>query len=352
MAGRLAGQAESGLAEWPTAPLAALPDRVTPWQANVKQLILKQLFWFKHQVRTDTASGMERKNEVRRLQQQLRRRKKPLALSTSTHDIGVMILSYSLGAEDCLRAYLAREWEKKSKRRREKDPDGPLEPLAQPEAFAATSWLEIIRERFRAWSLDDEVALITGSWPSPCRVQRAKEMVGSFRLRSWVSEQNQKGVAPSGPAVWRQHCLLHRRDESGTISAWRSKSKSQRRSAQNWLQRWRLSEQILKGQFKAGPALSEAVVRSKAKHGCAIAVAAEFSMVLGKTSFSAMVFATPWVDLKISRQLFFFALETCPENGHPIDDHLYLWHQKLRPENGRDFRPAFGTILQRFDLHF
>ena len=288
---------------------------------------------------------MERRNEVRRLQQQLRRRKKPLALSMSTHDVGVMILSYSMGVEDCLRAYLAREWEKKSKRRRENDPDGPLEPLAQHEAFAATSWLEIIRERFRAWSLDDEVALITEGWPSPWRVMRAKEIVESFRLRSWVSEQNQKGVAPSGPAVWRQHCLLHRRDESGTISAWRSKSKSQRRSAQNWLQRWRLSEQILKGQFKAGPALSEAVVRSKAKHDCVIAVAAEFSNGFRqKNSFSARVFLPP--------HEFFLALETCPENGHHIDGHTYSWHQKYGPENRRDFRFAFGAILQRFDLHF
>ena len=145
---------------------------------------------------------MERINEVRRLQQQMRRQKKPLALSTSAHDVGLMILSYSLGAEDCLRAYLAREWEKKSKRRRENEPDGPLEPLAQPETFAASSWLEIIRLRFRAWSLDDEIAVITGRWPTASRVRRAKEIVESFRVRSWVTEQNQKGVAPSGPAVW------------------------------------------------------------------------------------------------------------------------------------------------------
>ena len=213
---------------------------------------------------TTQAHSMERRTELRRLQQQLRRNKKPLALSTSVHDTGLMILSFSDGLDGCLRAFLAREWDKMTTRQHERRGEAPLEPLAQPDDFRARAWLDIIRDRYEAWSMDDEISLITGTWPSPSRVQRAIEMVQNFRVKSWVVQQNEKGIAPSGPAVWRQRCVLHRRDESGSISEWREKTRAQRRRCQTWLQHWTFAQRIKKGQFKVGPALSEPVVRIKA----------------------------------------------------------------------------------------
>ena len=205
------------------------------------------------------------RNEVRALQQQLRRAKKPPALSASVYEVGLMILWCTNCCEVMLRTYLEGEvFKLKHPRLCATGASRPVDTCRVVDSDVLAQWHSFICDRYKTWSIDDEINVLFGHWPPAHRLQKAEELTRSLKVKAWVATQNAKGYAPSGPAIWRQYKILSREGRGETLYAWRHKNRMQRKSAGNWVQKWKCRHGVTRGHFKTGPALNLEEARSKA----------------------------------------------------------------------------------------
>ena len=127
------------------------------------------------------------------------------------------------------------------------------------------TWLNGILPRWRRWSVDDEVSTLTAHGPHLKRLYRAKLFCAQAEVKTWVTAQNQKGVAPSGPAMCHFMAACEARRHGRALSgASRPLSRKVQRRCKQWLRRWRLRGILQKGRFKDGVALQLSDARFKA----------------------------------------------------------------------------------------
>ena len=91
---------------------------------------------------------------------------------------------------------------------------------------------------------------------------RAQSFRAEHRLREWVRRQNEKGLTPSGRATFEAYQRMQTPEEGAPREPSATRSRSYRSSVQ-WIRRWYRRHGLIKGQFKAGSALSLKAMRDK-----------------------------------------------------------------------------------------
>ena len=226
----------------------------------------------------------------------------------------------------------------------------PHELLQAPGLFQGipATWLNGILPRWRRWSVDDEVSTLTAHGPHLKRLYRAKLFCAQAEVKTWVTAQNQKGVAPSGPAMCHFMAACEARRHGRALSgASRPLSRKVQRRCKQWLRRWRLRGILQKGRFKDGVALQlsdarfkAAVVTTKVKGDFVVLDAS----LLRKNRGVVRKNAAPRGTL-VARIL-------CPENGHQNRDHATDCLLSLDPNNGRKTRTTFLQFGPKVPQHF
>lgn len=225
----------------------------------------------------------------------------------------------------------------------------PHELLQAPGLFQGipATWLNGILPRWRRWSVDDEVSTLTAHGPHLKRLYRAKLFCAQAEVKTWVTAQNQKGVAPSGPAMCHFMAACEARRHGRALSgASRPLSRKVQRRCKQWLRRWRLRGILQKGRFKDGVALQLSDARFKA---AVVTTKVKGAFVLGaslprKNRGVVRKNAAPRGTL-VARIL-------CPENGPQNRDHATDCLLRQDPKNGRKTMTTFVSFGPKVPQHF
>ena len=208
--------------------------------------------------------------ELRRLRRERKRLlQKEDEPSEADLDTALLVVWHSMGDLRLGQQYL-RECRARQKRRRSSaEGHVSLSPQASAKRPPAPeecpqSWYRALENRWMAWSMDDEVAALVTVGPRETRSSRAKSFVDGAHLETYLQRQNQKGIAPRGPALLRARNAAVEPLADAARGEAASDRRKQRRRQNDWLRRWAKRRGVLRGRFKAGPGLSLEEVRAKA----------------------------------------------------------------------------------------
>ena len=124
-------------------------------------------------------------------------------------DAGLLLLWYTHGDMTLAHRYMDKLYADLQKLQRagvrrslgSLSPRGRSKP-EQDEACPA-SWMAAVQERWAAWSVDEEISVLMAGRTRARHLERAKGFVRGARLLNWLERQNEKALAPTGPAMSR-----------------------------------------------------------------------------------------------------------------------------------------------------
>ena len=207
--------------------------------------------------------------ELRRLRRERTRlQKEEDSPSEADLDTALLVLWHSMGDMHVGQQYL-RECRARQKKRSCPERQVSLSPHASPRPPAPEcpqSWYRALENRWKSWSVDDEVGALVTVGTREARSSRAKSFVEGARLETYLRRQNQKGIAPKGPALLRVHTaavepLAHAAREEAA-----SERRKRRRRRNDWVRRWAKRRGVLRGALQSwgwpesGGGASEGVV--------------------------------------------------------------------------------------------
>ena len=181
-------------------------------------------------------------------------------------DTALLVLWHSMGDMHLGQQFL-RECRARQKKRSCPEMQVSLSPHASarraPAPECPQSWYRALENRWKSWSVDDEVGALVTVGTRETRSRRAKSFVEGARLETYLRRQNQKGIAPRGPALLRVHTAAVEPLADAAREEPANERRKRRRRQNNWVRRWAKRRGILRGRFKAGAGLSLEEVRAK-----------------------------------------------------------------------------------------
>ena len=206
--------------------------------------------------------------ELRRLRRvRARLQKEETSPSVADLDTALLVLWHSMGDMHLGKQFL-RECRGRQKKRSCADGDVSLSPHASarrpPAPECPQSWYRALENRWKSWSVDDEVEALVAVGAREARSNRAKPFVEGAHLEAYLQRQNQKGIAPRGPALVRVHKAAVEPLADAARDEAASEGRKRRRRQNDWVRRWAKRKGVLRGRFKAGAGLSLEEVRAKA----------------------------------------------------------------------------------------
>ena len=206
--------------------------------------------------------------ELRRLRRvRARLEKEEDSPSEADLDTALLVLWHSMGDMQLGQQYLQQCRARQKKR---SCPEGhvSLSPQApsrrQLTPQCPQSWYRALEARWKSWSVDDEVRALVPLGARETRSRRAKSFVEGARLETYLRSQNQKGIAPRGPALLRVHQAAVEPLADAAREEAPGERRKRRRRQNDWVRRWAKRRGVLRGRFKAGAGLSLEEVRAKA----------------------------------------------------------------------------------------
>ena len=149
------------------------------------------------------------RSEVRHLQQQERRQQKVDGISDAVLDSALLLLWHTHGNMRCMYQYLdnvaaGMEWRRHRRKLRVVESLSPRVKRPRDRTrVCLETWVNAVENRWSSWSLDDELSVFMADSRSMRRLQAVKDWLRGERLVEWLSGQNEKAVAASGPAIVR-----------------------------------------------------------------------------------------------------------------------------------------------------
>lgn len=202
------------------------------------------------------------RSEVRRLQQQERRQQKVDGISDAVLDSALLLLWHTHGNMRCMYQYLDKvaadmEWRRHRRKLRVVESLSPRVKRPRDRTrVCPETWVNAVENRWSSWSLDDELSVFMADSRRMRRLQAVKDWLRGERLVEWLSGQNEKAVAASGPAIVRARDAAFGQELRPPPAATRKSRRTQRQRDLEWVRRWARRKGVLRGRFRVGPGLS------------------------------------------------------------------------------------------------
>lgn len=144
-------------------------------------------------------------------------------------------------------------------------------------------WMDEVGSRVHACTPELRAAFLAPVTPKGIhRLRAAKKYIAEHKLLAWVSMQNGKALAPSGPSAYAMlRSIRHQLDEGAAHATLPAPTTSaMRKTWTQWLRRWRTRQGLRKSKFKCGPGLSRAELQRKAKPHVSMLVPQVYTYIL------------------------------------------------------------------------
>ena len=207
------------------------------------------------------ASTNDARKELRRLQQQLRRKTQVLSLKEGLLGQALAVWWEAGTSPTVAQAFLAAEWSKKEQSAPAKSPEPIARAMYTGGPNCPVRWVETVADCISKWSKADELRL---QHPPDDLTRRQLSAAQAFCIKHnlccFTTEQNHKGLTATSLS------LIERRDMLSSSFAGVTWWKRMRISNKDrmWVRRFASKWGLRAGRFKVGPALSHDTLIAKA----------------------------------------------------------------------------------------
>ncbi len=204
--------------------------------------------------------------ERRRFQYQRRKLQQPP--SRAIEDVALYILMLEKGHWNMCNRFLEASAQKPERASGAVRPRKTQEPrhvhVREPERAPPPGWTDVVRSRWLSLTpAEEESILNSADRVTQVRLARAQRFLNDFKLEAWVTLQNAKGVAPSGPSARMQKVRLSEAAPGTREPRVSTLPKSGRVVGKHWLGRWAKRVSVTRGLFAVGNSLPVEEMRLK-----------------------------------------------------------------------------------------
>ena len=211
--------------------------------------------------------------EIKLLLQAQRRAQKRLepVISRSCLDSGLLLLWHTQGDMELAQWFLDKLYQDSiwsaqrcSKGRRVASLSHVHEKKPGAETCCPPSWVQEWQDAWAKWNMDNDISVLMADSKRLNALKRAEAFVRGERLLHWLSRQNEKALAPSGPATAAARARAFRRAGPRTDAVRTWSGRTQRRREAEWVCRGARPCGVVRGRFTVGSGLALEEAREKA----------------------------------------------------------------------------------------